>query len=87
LARINKEKNIQHTNNELYKRIVKIEKLADRIKESGIMSKQLSAIGNHYQGILSNRRNTQMLDSRMGAGTRNDAVGTRDGGRLETGES
>ena len=32
LARINKEKNIQHTNNELYKRIVKIEKLADRIK-------------------------------------------------------
>ena len=85
LARINKEKNIQHTNSELYKRIVKIEKLADRIKESGIMSKQLSAIGNTYQGILSNR-NAGVLDSRI-LGTRNDTVGTRDGGRMDTGES
>ena len=50
------------------------------------MSKQLSAIGNTYQGILSNR-NAGVLDSRMGMGTRNDTVGTRDGGRLNTGES
>ena len=77
-ARINKEKNIQHTNSELYKRIVRIEKLSERIKESGLMSKQVQALQSHYQGILSGR-NGGMFDSRMG--------NTRDGGRLNTGES
>ena len=78
LARINKEKNIQHTNNELYKRIVKIEKLSERIKDSGLMSKQINSLGNHYGGLLSGRNN--ILDSRMG--------GTRNGGdRINTGES
>lgn len=36
-AKLNKDKQIQNTIDELYKRILKVEKLSDRIGQSGIM--------------------------------------------------
>ena len=63
LAKLEKAKNVDFTVQELYKRIVKVEKISERIKNSGVLIEQV--LGEHGSNLLKRLKSSQSGHSTM----------------------
>ena len=63
LAKLEKAKNVDFTVQELYKRIVKVEKISERIKNSGVLIEQV--LGEHGSNLLKRLKSSQSGNSTL----------------------